>query len=299
LTAGGLAVPLRLLITLDDALVLLPAPARVSSPAEISARLACARRRFDTSDLARLVADLPDLLAVVHEVAKQDGDPAAHVRLAACYDLATEALSKIGRYSSSRITADRATTCAAMSGSPIAMAASARALGIVLRHEGRQRIADQITLKAAGRLEVTGLVTPAQSAAYTQMLYTCAYNAAQAGDRDRALELITEAERAAARLPDHPVGGQPFTVTQPRSLSTVSVSTGPSATLVRPCTLGDSSIPVSSPHLSGADGCTLTWLARGGSGANLSRPPARCWPRTTRPQPRSATALPSARSSQT
>jgi hypothetical protein len=148
----------------------------------------------------------PDLLAVVHEAAEQDGDPAAHARLAACYDLATEVLSKIGRYSSSRITADRATTCAAMSG-------SARTLGIVLRHEGRQRIADQITLKAAGRLEATGLVTPAQSAAYTQMLCTCAYNAAQAGDRDRALELITEAERAAARLPDHPIGGQPFTVT--------------------------------------------------------------------------------------
>ncbi|MGH3811526.1 MAG: helix-turn-helix domain-containing protein, partial [Pseudonocardiaceae bacterium] len=213
LAAAGLAVPSRLLTTLDDALALLPAPARVSFPSEISARLACARRRFDTSDLARLVADLPDLLAVAHEAAERDGDPAAHARLAACYDLATEALSKIGRYSSSRITADRATTCAAMSGSPIAMAASARALGIVLRHEGRQRIADQITLTAAGRLEATGLVTPAQSAAYTQMLCTCAYNAAQAGDRDRALELITEAEQAAARLPDRPVGGHPFTVT--------------------------------------------------------------------------------------
>jgi transcriptional regulator with XRE-family HTH domain len=213
LTAGGLAIPLRLLTRLDDALALLPTPARASSASEISARLACARRRFDASDLAPLVADLPDLLAVAHEAIEQDDDPAAYTRLAACYDLATEALSKIGRYSSGRITADRATTCAAMSGSLIAMAASARTLGIILRHEGRQRIADQITLTAAGRLEATGLVTPAQSAAYTQMLCTCAYNAAQAGDRDRALELITEAEQAAARLPDHPVGGQPFTVT--------------------------------------------------------------------------------------
>ncbi|MGH3835403.1 MAG: hypothetical protein ACRDSF_06825, partial [Pseudonocardiaceae bacterium] len=47
----------------------------------------------------------------------------------------------------------------------------------------------------------------------TQKLCTCAYNAAQASDRDRALELITEAEQAAARLPDRPVGGHPFTVT--------------------------------------------------------------------------------------
>jgi tetratricopeptide (TPR) repeat protein len=213
LTAGGLAIPLRLLTRLDDALALPPTPARANSPTEISARLTCARKWFDTSDLARLVADLPDLLAAAHEAAEQDGDPAAHARLAACYDLATEALSKIGRYSSGRITADRATTCAAMSGSPIAMAASARALGIILRHEGRQGIADQITLTAAGRLEATGLITPAQSAVYAQMLCTCAYNAAQAGDRDRALELITEAERAAARLPDYSVGGQPFTVT--------------------------------------------------------------------------------------
>lgn len=213
LTAGGLAIPLRLLTRLDDALALLPTSAHANSPAEVSAQLADARRRFDSSDLARLVTDLPDLLAAAHETAEQVGNPAAHARLATCYDLATEALSKIGRYSSARITADRATTYAAMSDSPITMAASARALGIVLRHEGRQRIADQITLTAAGRLEATGLVTPAQSAAYAQMLCTCAYNAAQAGDRDRALELIIEAEQAAARLPDHPVDGQSFTVT--------------------------------------------------------------------------------------
>ncbi len=213
LTAGGLAVPLPLLNRLDDALALLPAPVRANSPSEISAQLADARRRFDSSDLARLITDLPDLLAAAHEAAEQAGDPAGQARLAACYDLATEALSKIGRYGSGRITADRATRYAQMSGSPIAMATSARALGIVLRHEGRQRIADQITLTAAGQLEATGLVTPAQSAAYAQMLCTCAYNAAQTGDRDRALELITEAERAAARLPDHPVDGQPFTVT--------------------------------------------------------------------------------------
>lgn len=82
-----------------------------------------------------------------------------------------------------------------------------------MRHEGRQQIADRVTLDAATRLEATGLVTPAQSATYAQMLCTCAYNAAQAGDRDRALEMIAEAEQAAARLPAHTVTGQRFTVT--------------------------------------------------------------------------------------
>jgi hypothetical protein len=44
------------------------------------------------------------------------------------------------------------------------------------------------------------------------VLCSCAYNAAQAGDRDRALEMINQAERAADQLPAYPIGGQPFTV---------------------------------------------------------------------------------------
>jgi hypothetical protein len=159
------------------------------------------------------VAELPGLLAIAHEAAGRGRDPVAYTQLASCYDLATETLNKIGRYGASRITADRATASAGLSGSPIAMAAAARSLGIVLRHEGRQEIADRVTLEAAGRLEATGLTQPAQSAAYAQMLCTCAYNAAQAADRDRALEMIKEAERAAARLPGRPIPGQPFIVT--------------------------------------------------------------------------------------
>lgn len=52
--------------------------------------------------------------------------------------------------------------------------AAARCLGIVLRHEGRHQIADQVTLAATARLEATGLTLPVQSAAYAQMLCTCA-----------------------------------------------------------------------------------------------------------------------------
>lgn len=65
------------------------------------------------------------------------------------------------------------------------MAAAARSLDIVPRHEDRHQIADRVTLDAAG-LEATELASPAQFAAFAQMLCTCAYNAAQAGDRDRA-----------------------------------------------------------------------------------------------------------------
>jgi transcriptional regulator with XRE-family HTH domain len=213
LMATGLAIPLGLLTGLDDALALLPAPTSAGDAEEITRRLARARHRFDTGDLTALIAELPDLIATADQGADQLGEPAAHARLAACYDPATETLNKIGRYGSSRITADRATSQAAMSGSPIAMAAAARSLGIVLRHENRHQIADRLTLDAATRLEATGLASPGQFAAFAQMLCTCAYNAAQAGDRDRALELIGDAERAATRLPARPVPGQPFSVT--------------------------------------------------------------------------------------
>lgn len=213
LISAGLAIPLSALAGLDDALAMLPVPAPPTTASEITAWLARARKCFDADDLARLIAGLPGLIAAAHQTAELGSDPAGWARVAACYDLATEILNKIGSYGSSRVTADRATTYAALSGSPIAMAAAARSLGIVLRHEGRHRIADQVTLQAAARLESTGLATPAQFAAFSQMLCTCSYNAAQAGDRDRALELISDAERAATRLPEHAVPGQPFNVT--------------------------------------------------------------------------------------
>ncbi|GAA4196642.1 hypothetical protein GCM10022252_44300 [Streptosporangium oxazolinicum] len=212
IAAAGVAVPVHLLAALDDALVILPSPTAAPTTANVTSRLARARALFDSGDLPQLVALLPQVIAAAHANA-DDGVPDGHVRLAACYDLATEALNKIGRSTASRITADRATAYARMSGSPIAMAAAARSLGIVLRHEGRHRVADRVTLQAAATVEATGLTTPAQAATYAQMLCTCAYNAAQAGDRDRALEMIIEAERAAARLPAHPATGQPFVVT--------------------------------------------------------------------------------------
>ncbi len=210
LLAAGLTVPLGLLTALDDALASVPAPAATGT-ADIALCLSRARRLFDTGDLAGLVADLPQLMAIAHVRAEQTQHPADYARSAACYDLATEALNKIGHLAASRITADRSMICARLSGSPIATAASARCLSIVLRHEGREQIADRITLDAAVTLQRTGLITSAEAAAYAQMLCTCAYTAAQAGDRDRALEMIADAEGAVIRLPALRQG-QPFNV---------------------------------------------------------------------------------------
>lgn len=213
LITAGVAIPLAALTGLDDALAVLPALSSAATVPEVTGRLARARRLFDAGDLAHLTAVLPDLIAAAHHAAEQDDDPRAWALVAGCYDLATGTLNKVGSYASSRVTADRATTYAALSGSTIAMAAASRSLGIVLRHEGRHRVADRVTLQAASRLESSGLSTPAEFAAYAQMLCTCAYNAAQAGDRGRALEFISDAGRAATRLPQHAVQGQLFTVT--------------------------------------------------------------------------------------
>lgn len=211
LLAAGITVPLGLLTALDDALASAPVPAAAKT-ADVALYLSRARGLYDAGNLVGLVAGLPQLLATAQFRAEQTKDAVDYARSAACYDLATETLNKIGRLALSRITADRSMTCARLSGLPIATAASARCLSIVLRHEGRKQIADRITLEAAVTLERTGLVTPAQAATYAQMLCTCAYAAAQANDRDRALEMIADAERAAIRLPES-IQGQPFSVT--------------------------------------------------------------------------------------
>ncbi|MCY0923097.1 helix-turn-helix transcriptional regulator [Streptomyces sp. H27-G5] len=208
LLAVGLVVPLTALDHLDDSLALLPAPATEPTKAGLASQYRAARSAFNAGAHADLVQALPDLLATAEACATEAAD---YARLAACYDLATETLSKVGRYSASRITADRSNTYSRLSGDPLASASSARAFSIVLRHEDRAATAQRVTLHAAAQVEATGLTTPAQAATYAQMLCTIAYAAAEAGDRDRALEMIRQAERAAALLPE--VSAQSFTVT--------------------------------------------------------------------------------------
>jgi hypothetical protein len=125
--------------------------------------------------------------------------------VAACYDLATHALNKIGQHAASRLTADRAMAYARRADSPLAVAMSARALGVVLRHEGRPQVAQRVTPDAIGAVEATGLSTLAQRAVLTHTLCTAAYSAASGGDQHRAVELIGDAERAVQGLAGRPV----------------------------------------------------------------------------------------------
>ena len=220
LATAGLTVPAWVLTRLDDALAALPEPTRPPTLGAVTTRLATARRLFDTGNHTQLVAELPDLLAAAHHLA-ETGGPAQAATVAACYELATHALNKIGHYPASRLTADRATTYARLSGSATAVALSARALSIVLRHEGRPHVAQRVNLAALGELETAGLATPTERTVFVQMLCSTAYAAAQAGDKDGALELAGEADRAVRGLPARPA--QPATPVNATALTPAQV----------------------------------------------------------------------------
>ncbi|MCX4882405.1 helix-turn-helix domain-containing protein [Streptomyces sp. NBC_00847] len=210
LAAAGLAAPAQLLAGVDEALAVTPGPTGSTVP--LDTRLARARSFFDAGRHMDLLKALPGLLADAHDAARSRSD-LAHARLSSCYSLATQLLIKIGRYDRARLTADRATVYAELSGASLAAAAAARELSIVLRHQDQQGAAQRLLLGATAKVEATGLTTLAQSAAYAQMLCTTAYTAARAGDRDQALSMIREASQAACGLPKQAPAGRLFPIT--------------------------------------------------------------------------------------
>ncbi|MFD7663531.1 helix-turn-helix transcriptional regulator [Streptomyces sp. NPDC059788] len=199
LAAAGLAAPAQFLIGVDAALAGVPDPSGSAAP--LDQRLAHARGLFDAGRHVQLLEELPGLLGDAH-VAARSRQELALARLSTTYSLLSQVLTKIGRYEQSRQAADRATVYADLSGSPLAAAAAAREMSIVLRHQDQPAAAQRLILKAAAQVEATGLTNSAQTSAYAQMLCTQAYSAARAGDRTQALATIGEAQRAARLLPE-------------------------------------------------------------------------------------------------
>lgn len=201
-------VPAGLLARFDQAAV--PAqPTTAVRQLGAVAQYRRARSLFEAGQLAQLLDAMPDLLTAAHADAASH-HPAAYAQLTACYALASETLNKTGAHQASRLAADRAVTFADLAESPLSRTVAARALGIVLRHEGDHALAGDVALAAATELEATGLPTPEHAATYALTLCTCAYNAAQAGRRDAATSLIAEAQRAAIGLTVSPRSGHPF-----------------------------------------------------------------------------------------
>lgn len=212
LTAAGLSIPLSLLRRFDDALAVPQLPDRPAGPEEAAQLLRAARHQFDVSDLSGLAAALPGLLATARGAAERADTPAAWALVSASYGLATDTLNKIGSKSSARIAAERAVLYADRSEEPVARAASMRALGMMLRTQGRPDLAATLMTRGVDQLEATGLKTTAQVAMYLRILCARAYTYAWAGDRERALEGIAEAEHAAARVPAMSPTAKPFAV---------------------------------------------------------------------------------------
>lgn len=210
LTATAAAGPAALLTGLDQALADTPTP---TSDGPLDARLATARELYDKGAHGRLLAVLPGLIGDGHAAAssRRELDQA---RLSSVYSLGAAVLSKVGSYEQARLTADRARTWAEVSDSPLASAAAARELAIVLRHQDRTQEAQRLMTAAASGVEATGLRTDASVSAYAQMLCTLAYTAAVGGHRMDALAMTEEARRAARRLPPVIPAGRLFPITR-------------------------------------------------------------------------------------
>ncbi|MEQ4722536.1 hypothetical protein [Nonomuraea sp. B19D2] len=207
LAAVGLSIPVHVLQRFDDMLAVTPEPGTPAGPEELRRRLQLARQQYDTSALTVLVSQLPGLLTSARDMAERSKTPDAWALLSGCYDLATDTINKVGHKPTARITADRAVLYADRSEDPVAMGASARALGMVLRTEGRHQAATTVFQRAIDRLAATGLRTPAQANTYMRLMCANAYAASWAGDRAGALEQVGDAHRAADRLAR--VAGQP------------------------------------------------------------------------------------------
>ncbi|WP_432001558.1 helix-turn-helix domain-containing protein [Streptomyces sioyaensis] len=211
LAAAGLAAPASLLAGVSDALASIPDP--TGSPVPLDARLAAARGLFDAGQNSKLLRALPGLLADADHAAAPAHEEMALARLSTAYSLASRVLTKVGNYGDSRLAADRATLYAEWSGSPLAAAAAARELSIVLRHQDQPTAAERHILDAVAAVEKTGLRTDAQRSAYAQMLCTTSYTAARAGRRDQALTMVRDAAGAARDLPAVAPEGRLFPVT--------------------------------------------------------------------------------------
>ncbi|WP_344885955.1 hypothetical protein [Nonomuraea antimicrobica] len=213
LAAVGLSIPIHLIQKVDDVLAVPLEPEAPADHTEIAQQLQVARRQYDTSALSMLVAGLPALLTAARDMAERSGTPGGWALLASCYDLATDTMNKVGRPATARLTADRAVLYADRSGDPVATGASARALGMVLRTEGRHETAAAVIQRAIDRLDAAGLRTPAQANTYMRLVCASAYTASWAGDRAGALDQVGDAHRAAdrlARLASRPGAGRAF-----------------------------------------------------------------------------------------
>lgn len=169
--------------------------------AALTSRLAAARRAFDTCQYGILRDRLPRLIHVAQASTtaatgtKRDQAEAVTART---YCLASELATKLDADAIAWVAADRALHHATASGDTAAVAVASHRASVGMRRHGHRDGAITLLTTAADELHLGAQSDPGAYAVYSNLLCTAAYTAAQAGDRQRALELVDEAERAAA-----------------------------------------------------------------------------------------------------
>lgn len=164
---------------------------------------AMARRQFTACDYIWLANRLPALLASAEATAAANPLPSVHRVLAETYNVITRALTKLEESGLEWLSADRGLRAAHLSGEPVTVAHAQRLVAAVARRAGHHDRAQQLTLSAADQLDISGTRPNAEHLAMFGILQcTGSYAAAQAGDRERANELLARAAAAAGELPE-------------------------------------------------------------------------------------------------
>ncbi|WP_219471904.1 helix-turn-helix domain-containing protein [Nonomuraea rhizosphaerae] len=174
----------------------------VAAVDDLRRALTSAKTIFDACHYGHLSAGLPRIIAAAQHSADQTDGRCREQLLALltdAYALASELAVKLNQDGMAWVAADRALSAAHRSGDAVAIAAAARSVAIAMRRQGRHDGAVDLLTRNALALDANN--SDAREV-YAAMLCTAAYTCAQHDQRARALDLIGEAEQAAARLPD-------------------------------------------------------------------------------------------------
>lgn len=188
---------------LGDVLLSPEASTEPVAAAVLREAVTAAQPDFSACRYIPLAGRLPALIAAAETTATHHPGPDAHQVLAESYNLATRALFKLEASGLEWLSADRALHAARTAENPLTLAESQRLVASVARRAGHHDHAQTLTLAAAGHLELSGTrPAPEHLAMYGMLHCSAGYAAARAGDRDRASELLAEADVTAARLTD-------------------------------------------------------------------------------------------------
>lgn len=178
----------------------------------LSEALTAAQRDFSACRYIPLAGRLPVLITTAQATATHHPGSVAHQVLAGSYHLATRALIKLEASGLEWLSADRALHAARAAEDPLTLAESQRLVASVARRAGHHDQAQTLTLVAASHLDLSGTrPAPEHLAMYGMLHCSAGYAAARAGDRERANELLAEAEATATRLADDRVRQQALT----------------------------------------------------------------------------------------